>query len=143
MAPETDLRREASKRLQMVDYLPRIWEISSDRSPGHHVLQRLNSELLTINRQDIERRLGVEEEDNNPQSLGNDARVIVSFTHNDPGNPVNWSSVRFRYPHFIWPSDVLQEQKNLHSCRRDCGSDQQYIRLVLAKWGDYLPFAVL
>lgn len=121
----------------------RIRKTSSDGSPGHHVLQRANSELPTAARRDIKETLQNEEDENNSQNVDNDARVMVSFTRNDPGNPVNWSSVRLEYPNSIWSSDKLQEQKNLHSGRRDCSSDQQHFRLVIAEWCDNLSRAVL
>ncbi len=127
----------------MVEYVVWIRATVADQSTGHTVLQRLNSELLMADREDVEVRFRVEEEDNGLQNTSNDARIMVSFTHSDPGNPVNWSSVRLRYPHPIRLSDVLQGEEDLHIDRRDCGSDQQYVRLVIAKWCDYLPRALL
>lgn len=61
---------------------------------GHHLLRRLNTELLNVDRGDIEKRYKLEEDDNTAQAAGPHARVMVSFSPGDPENPVNWSTVR-------------------------------------------------
>ena len=97
---------ESSKKAVNRSTCPRITKTNFDPSAGHH-LQRINTTVLIADKKDVEGRFLVEEADNNPRHSNSVGRVMVSFMYNDPGNPVNWSTVWFRSSNSVVVSDVV------------------------------------